>query len=104
MSTPAISPFTVDPITIPRISGLAAGVNHALKPSKTPRIPPSISPSSALCIVLSPAGRPALFFYSTDVRNPLARPEENQQGPGNDISQQQQDPYAIPHDPAPGSN
>src|SRR6267142_5683580 len=103
MSRPAISPLNVDPSTIPRICGLAAGVNHAVNPSKIPRIPPKIRPSSALCIVLLRRGKPAPLFYSTRAANSLARPEKNQQSSSHEVRQQQQDPNAVAHEPPPGA-
>src|SRR5688500_1305610 len=46
MSTPAMTPLNVDPMTIPTMSGATSGAEiRADRPSNTPRMPPSTSPS-----------------------------------------------------------
>src|SRR4029077_18161523 len=48
---PAIMPFMVDPITMPTMPLRTAGVNHAVRPSRAPRIPPNIIPSTILFVI-----------------------------------------------------
>ncbi len=48
---PVMSPFTVDPVTICRMYGFVSGAESSADiPSKIPRTPPSVSPSSGLFI------------------------------------------------------
>src|SRR5438034_4562815 len=58
--TPAISPLNVEPITIPIRKGRTAGVNHAVKPSKTPNAAPSTKPKTGLFIFFPPG-----FYYAS---------------------------------------
>jgi hypothetical protein len=54
MSTPAMRPFIVDPMMMPAICARTPGVNHAVIPSKAPRIAPNIKPKRILFIVEPP--------------------------------------------------
>src|SRR5438477_1390817 len=89
-------------MTIPIICERTAGVNHAVSPSKMPRIPPSTRPSTGLFIVALLAGTsPRLHFYSTGDRKPLARTKKYQQCARDNVGEQQENPGSIASDPPP---
>src|SRR5687767_9705152 len=79
IAAPAITPFSVEPMTMPTIEGATSGAEmRALKPSKIPSTPPSTIPSSGLLIGLpSPSCGP---------RN---------QRPHDDVGDDDQDRHAI---------
>src|SRR2546430_5818988 len=45
-------PLNVEPTTMPTICGRTAGVNQAVRPSRTPRSPPRTNPKTGLFIFL----------------------------------------------------
>src|SRR6266481_848381 len=103
-ATPAIRPFTVEPITMPTICARTAGVNHAVPPSTAPKIAPSKSPSSTLFI---PRLRCLIFLslsFTTNPRIPLTLSVHKKQN--QDAHQQigcnQQDEEAVAPVKAPG--
>src|SRR5262249_45103396 len=60
---------------MPKRNGLAAGVNHALRPSKIPRNAPNNNPKTGLFICLLPG------FYYDSARFPLTPEEEKKRSP-----------------------
>src|SRR6478609_8422644 len=51
MSTPAIRPLIMEPITMPTIPARTAGVNQAVRPSRMPKTPPRTKPSTILLLM-----------------------------------------------------
>src|SRR5262245_11530723 len=87
---PATSPLRVEPITIPNRNGRAAGVNHAVRPSKMPRNAPSNNPSTGLFIFLPPG------FYYDSTRFSLTAHKEKQPNPHNQIRHNQRRESPVP--------
>src|SRR5882757_4192416 len=56
IATPAMMPFTVEPMMMPTIPARTAGVNHEVAPSMAPRIAPRTIPSRTLFITASVGG------------------------------------------------
>src|SRR5262245_31369169 len=54
MRAPAMRPLIIEPMTMPGSSGIVSGADSgAVRPSKTPRTPPSTRPRSHLFIVVA---------------------------------------------------
>src|SRR5690349_13801428 len=102
ISTPAISPLKVDPITMVNICERTAGVNHAVSPSKIPRMPPTTNPNTTL-FMLPPCGISALSFYSTSGRNRLLPLPQDEQRSHNQVCEDKKQPCAISERPSPSA-
>src|SRR5947199_2867430 len=96
-AAPAIIPLMQEPIMMPISALRTAGVNHAVAPSRMPRIPPTRSPITILFISF------LRWFSSTSRRNPLtAEPQKDNQA-HDDVCGHDAEERRISRDPAPGA-
>src|ERR1041384_260010 len=93
---PVKRPLIVDAMTIDRITGRTAGVNHADAPSSIPRMAPAMRPRSGFDMFVSPSS-----IHSTFRRNPLARDEERDDA-HDDVGGDECGDGAVVHQPALG--
>src|SRR4051794_38992699 len=83
LRTPTTIPLNPAPIRMPASPGRAAGGNHAVAPSRIPRIAPTTIPATGLFIARSST------LYSVPLKNPLATEEKNQRELYHEIGCQQ---------------
>src|SRR5262249_51530068 len=106
VATPAMSPLTVEPITMPTMpfctTGSLGAETSAERPSSAPSAAPRRSPGMGFLMgfsksVVRPApGRPS--FYSALPATSLTRPPENQQNAHDQIRRDQQNRRAVEPD------
>src|SRR5579863_475930 len=91
INIPAMSPFMVEPITIPASWSRTAGVNQAVKPSKIPNNPPKINPSNTLfmAILRRCAAKALCYLYYPSNGFSLVFGENNEKDSHDDVHQHQ---------------